>query len=97
MLKESLARTEMRTRNASHIPLLGGGLASLALLKWFPLRGRFRRWGTTPMSSQGWLWPQIQVRLAAEKIAERRISPRVYMDGHVPGGRYENIVPSSQG
>jgi len=28
--------------------LLGGGLASLALLYWFPLRRWFRRWGTTP-------------------------------------------------
>jgi hypothetical protein len=80
MLKESQARTEMRTRNARHIPLLGGGLASLALLNWFPLRGRFRRWGTTPMSSQGRLWSQIRDRLAAGKIAERRncaVSPRV--------------------
>jgi hypothetical protein len=53
-----------------------------------------------PTSSRGRLWPQIRALLVAEKIAERcnrAVSPRVYMDGYVPGGRSENIVSSSQG
>jgi hypothetical protein len=53
-----------------------------------------------PTSGQGRLWPQIRACLAAEKIAERRNragSPRVYMDGYVPGGRSEDIVSSSHG
>jgi hypothetical protein len=44
---------------------------------------------------------QIQTRLAADKIAERRKrvarSP-LYVDAaYVPGGRSENITPLSQG
>jgi hypothetical protein len=45
-------------------------------------------------------WPAIRAALAAEKMAERRnraASPRVYMDGYVPGGRSENITPPPQG
>jgi hypothetical protein len=45
-------------------------------------------------------WPQMRSRLAADKIAVRRhrtSSSRDHMDGHVPGGRSENITPASQG
>ena len=49
-------------------------------------------------------WPQVRVRLVAEKIAEkfverrnRAASPRIYMDGYELGGRSENVTPPSQG
>ena len=44
--------------------------------------------------------PAIRARLAAEKIAERHkraASPRLYMDGYVPGRRSEKITLPPQG
>ena len=81
--------------------LLGGGLASLALLYWFPLRRWFRRWGTTPDERTRHAWRRCHHQSDAyrDESGHRRGAP-----GDIPwlvqmgsGGRGSTAMTGSIG